>query len=399
MATSRKSSKAKPKALNCQSCGLFEGDIESPRMEPYGSGRKGILIIGEAPGKVEDRKGVPWQGRTGRTLQRILNKHGIDLFKDCVSVNAVNCRPSNNRTPFKHEINCCREVKVRKALAEYEPRVIVLLGAMAVQSFLQPRWPTDLGGITKWRGWTAPDQDYGAWVVPTYHPSFVVRADSREYNTIWEQDLSKILKLSETEVPQWIDPNIHYIEDLSVLEKYMSAEKMAFDYETNHLKSKKRGARIISASCAFDDRDVYSFMMPKTKAELRPWFNLLTNPNIKKMAHNMKFEHQWTLNRYGFEVQDWYFDSMLGAHQLDNRSGITGLKFQTYVHFGIIYGDEVLPYLRKMEDNTDGFNGIMDLLKEPEGQHKLLKYGAFDSHYEYRLANKQLLELDYELPF
>jgi DNA polymerase len=368
-------------------------------MEPYGSGKLGILVIGEAPGKVEDRNGMPWQGRTGRTLQRILHKYGIDLFKDCVCINAVNCRPPDNRTPYKKEINCCREVKVNRALKEYKPKVILLLGATSVESFLGPRWPIDLGGITKWRGWRAPDQDYDAWVVPTFHPSFVVRADSREYNTIWEQDLKPLADLVDKPVPRYKPPEMHFIEDLSILEKYMDAPKMAFDYETTGLKAKLKGHRIVSASCAFDEKDVYSFLMPKTKAELRPWFNLLTNKEIKKMAHNMRFEHQWTLHRYGVEVQNWYWDSMNAAHQLDNRSYITGLKFQTYVNFGVIYGDEVLPFLRKNEDDPRGFNRIHELLDQPGGTEKLLKYGAYDSHYEYRLANRQLLELDYELPF
>ena len=60
---------------------------------------KGILIIGEAPGQVEDRKGLPWQGGTGRLLKRTLEKQGIDLFEDCICVNAVNCRPPKNRAP------------------------------------------------------------------------------------------------------------------------------------------------------------------------------------------------------------------------------------------------------------------------------------------------------------
>ncbi len=368
-------------------------------MDPYGAGRRGILVIGEAPGEVEDRKGYQWQGRTGRLLQRTLHKLGIDLWQDCICINAVNCRPPDNRSPTKLEVACCREVMLKGLIEEYQPKVILLLGAVAVQSFLEPRWPTDLGGITKWRGWVIPDQEYNAWVIPTFHPSYVARIESREANTVWEQDLKEVARSVGVDVPRYFEPKLHFIEDLSILDQYQNAEKMAFDYETNRLNPRKKGSRIISASCAFDDQEAYSFLMPKTVAGRRPFINLLKNPDIKKMAHNFKFEHNWTLHCYGVEVQNWYWDSMLAAHQLDNRAAVTGLKFQTYVNFGVIYGDEVIQYLRKDEKSEEGFNRIYDLLEEPGGPEKLLKYGGQDSHYEFRLANSQLVQLDYELPF
>lgn len=387
-------------SLSCISCGLREG-VNSPKIPPYGEGRRGVLVIGEAPGVIEDRKGMPWQGRTGKLLQRTLDKLGLDLFEDCVSVNAVNCQPPDNRTPKPFEMECCRAVMVKDTIIKMKPKVIILMGASAVHSFLADRWPTDLGGITKWRGWCIPDQYYKAWVVPTYHPSFVLRAESKEYNTIWEQDLKLAIDAIDQTFPEepHDSPTIHYITDLSVLDKYHTAEKMAFDYETPGLRPQLEGMSIVSASVAFNCHEVYSFLMPKTKAELRPLFTLLTNPHIKKMAHNMKFEHQWTLYRYGFEVVNWYWDSMLAAHQLDNRSGVTGLKFQTYVNFGIIYGDEVVPYLRKNENDPRGLNRIFELMEEPDGVKRLLRYGGLDSHYEFRLAERQLIALDYKLPF
>ncbi|KKL17127.1 hypothetical protein LCGC14_2488660, partial [marine sediment metagenome] len=133
-------------------------------MEPYGNFKKKVMIIGEAPGAEEDRTGKPWQGKTGRLLQETLKEIGINLFEDCISVNAVNCAPPNNRTPTKKEIDCCRDIKVLKALAEHSPKKIILLGGVALTSFLGDRWKKKLGGITMWRGFAAPDQDYKAWV-------------------------------------------------------------------------------------------------------------------------------------------------------------------------------------------------------------------------------------------
>lgn len=393
--------KSSKRTLSCLSCGLREG-VVTPKMEAYGKGREGILVIGEAPGQAEDRKGMPWQGRTGRLLQKTLyDGMGIDLFEDCLCVNAINCRPPDNRKPRAFEIDCCREVVVDNVLKEFRPHVILLLGSSALESFLSPRWLTDLGGIMKWRGFVITDQDYEAFVVPTFHPSYVSRMDSREVNTIWRQDLDHIPRLLESEVPDYFEPTIHYLEDLSPLRGLDKADEIAIDYETTGLKPQRQGQRIKCAAVCANDREVYAFMMPPTKAGRKPFTDLLINPNVGKMAHNMKFEHAWTYEKLGIEIQNWQWDSMLAAHQIDNRTGITSLKFQTYVNFGVIIKDEdVSKYLYQKSGSGNGFNNVEELLEQPEGQEKLLRHVALDAYYEYRLAKVQMRELDYNyLPF
>jgi uracil-DNA glycosylase family 4 len=375
-------------------------------MSPYGDFKKRILVIGEAPGRVEDRNGLPWQGQTGRLLQQTMHKLGIDLFKDCLSINSVNCRPPNNRTPSPFEIDCCRNVIVEKTISKYKPKIIILLGASAIQSFLKPRWPVNLGGILKWRGFRIPDQDYKCWVLPTFHPSYVYRIDSREANTIWEQDLSLAIDALNMKLPETREPKIHYIDDLKVLYEIKNkdevfsgpVENLAIDYETTGLKSQMKGQRIVCVGITAGTNEVYAFMMPKTKYELKPLFDLLSDARIGKMAHNIKFEHNWTLNRYGVEIQNWMWDSMLAAHQIDNRSGITSLKFQTYVNFGVIIKEE---YVAKYIYNSkNGFNQIYELLGELNGKEQLLRHVALDSYYEFLLAKKQMQELNYTyLPF
>lgn len=391
---------AKKEASSCLSCGLLEY-AKSPKMDAYGAGKKGIMVIGEAPGVVEDRKGMPWQGKTGRLLQDTMHKLGIDLFEDCRCINAVNCRPPDNRTPTPFEIRCCWSVKVRQAIEEFKPKVLILLGATAIQSFLSPRWPTDLGGISKWRGWMIPDRDYQFWVVPTFHPSYIYRIDSKEANTVWEQDLTRAILLADQPFPKFMQPKIHFIEDLSVLEQFHDVNEIAFDYETTGLKPHWDQQRIVCASVAGNDSHVYVFMIPDTRKKLRPFLDLLTDNTVGKMAHNMKFEDTWTQYRLNIEIKNWQWDSMLAAHLLDNRSGITGLKFQTYVNFGVPdYASDVTPYLRTKDKSGNGLNNIYKLLEEEDGPERLMKYCGLDSHYEYMLAKKQMKELDYQyLPF
>jgi len=393
------------KAHSCASCGLYR-NVNSPKMKPYGKGKKGILNIGEAPGEAEDELGKPWQGKTGKLLKQVYRNLGIDLFEDCVNINSCHCRPmdreGNNRAPTPAEVDNCRRTTLQW-VKEIKPRLIVLLGGSAVRAFLGNRMTQDLRGISTWRGFQIPDQDFKTWVAPTFHPSYVEREKERkEVETIWVQDLERAFELLNKDLPITPEPDIQYITDLSVLTKFgKHSEFMAFDYETTGLKPHAPGHRIVSASVAFSPDQVYSFLMPKTKAERRPLLELLQELTPAKMAHNIKFEDTWTRVRLKTQVNNWAWDSMQAAHLLDNRKYVTGLKFQTYVNFGVVdFSGDVSQYLRPRENSGNAFNRIDDLLHNPEGEHILLKYGGFDSYYQYLLSMKQIKELGYDfLPF
>lgn len=388
-------SKYRPDGKNytCQSCGLI-GRVLSPKMGPHGDFKMGILNIGEAPGEVEDRRGMQWQGKTGRYLKETYRELGIDLFEDCLNINAVNCRPTSktgNRPPTNYEIDCCRK-SVIQLIEKYKPKVVVLFGGAALYSIIGHRWKKKLDGINKWRGFTIPDQDFKTWICPVFHPSYVLRNDTNSaVETIWKQDLQRAISMVDVELPKYIEPKIHYIEDLSVLKTIHPPQRISFDYETTGLKPHGKGHRIICASVAISENEGYSFMMPKKKSERKPFIDLLLNEGIYKIAHNMKFEESWSLVRLGTRVKGWEWDSMVAAHLLDNRTGITSLKFQVFVNFGIPdYDSEVSKYLMaKDPKNGNSMNTIKDLISTKSGERKLLKYCGLDSIYEYRLAEKQ----------
>lgn len=389
------------RTYSCASCGLYK-HVQCPKMRPFGNFKKKILNLGEAPGQVEDERGKQWQGKTGRLLRRTYAQLGIDLFEDCLNINAINCRPmdkeGNNRTPTKNEIDCCRSM-INKIIQQYKPKIIVLLGESALYSFLGVRWKKDLGGINKWRGFVIPDQDYKCWVCPVFHPSFVERSD-KEVETVWIQDLQRVVETVDKSFKKRHEPKIKIIDDLSILNE-IDIERAAFDFETTGLKPHAKGHRIVCASVAVNKNLVYTFMMPQSRVEREPFINFLSNSNIEKIAANIKFEDTWSKVRLKTEVKRWVWDTMLAGHLLDNRRGITGLKFQVYVNFGIIdYASEIEPYLKSTDKNSNSMNRIYEFLNQPEGQEKLLTYCAYDSIYEYRLAMRQMDMMNYQdLPF
>ena len=388
------------KIHSCASCGLYR-DCRSPKMKPYGNFEKGIMCIGDHPSKTDDAKGIPWQGSDGKLLQQTFNQMGIDLFGDCINLNAINCMTPNSRRESPAEINHCRSVLVWKAIKEYQPKVILLFGEAAVASVIGYQWSGG-GGFSKWRGFCIPDQDLKAWVCPVFHPKDILRSDkARDMLTLWKNDLNDALEKAEQPFPRFRQPNIHIEKDLRFL-KENKASLCAFDYETTGLKPQAKGHRIVCASIATSENDVYAFLMPKTKKGRLPFRKWLYNRQVSKMAHNIKFEDTWGSQILKVRTRGWEWDSMLAAHVLDNRPGITGLKFQMYAQFGAAdWSTEVDSYLKS--DNKQGgntLNSVQKLLKTKKGTEDLLTYCALDSVYEYRLAVKQMEMLNHDfLPF
>jgi uracil-DNA glycosylase family 4 len=398
-------SKSRPdgKTYSCFACGLSK-DAQNPKIKPFGNFKKRILNIGDAPDELEDEKGIPWQGKTGRILQRAYHKFGIDLVDDCLNINAVCCASTykdsgNPKPPGMHSIACCRK-NILKTIREYQPDLIMLFGLSAVQSVLGHTWGKDMDSLAKWRGWVIPDQQFKCLIAPTFHPYYVENSDI-QVETIWKQDIGRALNsLERKEWHRAPKPVIEVIEDLSVLGEIKS-DLIAFDFETTGLKPHAPGHQIVCASVATSINHAYVFMIPPKRKDLRPFLDLLGNPLIGKMAHNMKFEETWSQVRFRQPVANWEWDSMIAAHILDNRPGITSLKFQTYVNFGIPdYSTGVEAHLRASGDSGNSINQVLDLVRSPSGRAQLLEYCALDSIYEYRLAMKQIDLIDYDfLPF
>lgn len=353
--------------------------------------------MGEAPGRREDEKGKPWQGKVGRLLQKTYRRLGVDLFQDCVNINSIACRPPKNRDPSAHELACCHNKMIRPTLEKERPKVVVLLGNAAIQSVIGLRAKNDLGGITRWRGWVIPDRHWNAWLCPVFHPSFVEREDSEAAMTIWEQDLERAFDAVNRPLTEY-EEDTRYVtvveggDEIAGLLRRIndSGETIAFDYETTGLKPQAEGHRIVSASIATGADEAYSFVMPGTGTARSAFKRLLGNENVSKVAANLKFEQNWSAVCLGVEVRGWDWDTMQAAHILDNRPGITGLDFQVYVNFGVLdYSSHIKPYLQGTDASGNAFNRIDELMADPRGRRELLVYGGLDSLYEYRLAEIQ----------
>jgi len=398
----------------CRLCGLYKGCL-SPKMDPYGSFRRKIMVVGEAPGPTEDKRGKPWQGKVGRFLRETMEDLGLDLFTDCVCVNAVACFPKDSkgdiRGPENNEIDSCWTVKVKKAIDKYKPNVIILLGGAAVQSVLGKRWGgKQLGGVSRWRGTAIPDQDLGAWICTTFHPSYVLRNGSEFIENLWLKDLRRYIKIAKRDLfPERLDPEIVFVNSKNigdaVYDHCRGAKLVAFDYETTGIKPDAEGHRIVcGAFCADGEKVVTGFFpLDPNSVHLKGVKAILRDKKIGKTSHNIKFEQTWSKVWLGVAVRDFVWDSMVVSHILDPRPLWNSLAFQTYINFGEVGYDKIMsPVLdashNKSKHGSNGFNKLVKFVERSKGDRKkVLTYCGLDSYYQFNLALRQMKKVDKDI--
>lgn len=155
---------------SCRRCALAESrqHVVFARGNPAAK----LMLIGEGPGQHEDETGLPFVGRAGQLLDKILASVGLDREQDVYIANVVKCRPPANRVPTPEEMAGCKSW-LDAQIELIHPRVILLAGGTALKGVLGVQ-----EGITRLRGqWIERD---GRWYMPVFHPSFLLRNDSRE---------------------------------------------------------------------------------------------------------------------------------------------------------------------------------------------------------------------------
>jgi len=399
----------------CNKCGLYR-TCNSPKMLATGTGDIPILFLAEAPGEREDQMNTQLIGAAGQCLREHLEELDIDIDK-CRKINAVNCRPPDNREPTPNEVSQCHYF-VDKELREFQPELVIVLGGTALDSFLQNRHVHTMGlGISKWRGFIIPDAKYKCWMAPTFHPSFVKRMEeAKDYkviSTLFHQDLKNaVSKLGEPIPYHNLDEVKKRVEILDTKNAITFMEwlldeadnssddgiDVSIDYETTGLKPHRPGHDIISVSLGTKEKGSKAFLIHrdvKGFGKLRVLLcKLLRHKKIYLTAHNMKFEEMWSNVILETSVANWNWCSLQAAHVLDNRTGIGKLKLQTYLHFGVDdYSSHIEPYLKSDGKEAGSINNIHKLLGSPALTHDLLMYNGLDTEFQFMLYEKQSSEI------
>jgi uracil-DNA glycosylase len=179
----------------CERCGL--GATRTKAVVGRGNPQATILIVGEGPGQNEDETGLPFVGKAGQLLDKILESVGLS-DADVFIGNIVKCRPPDNRTPTQEEMDACRPYLLEQ-IRMVNPRIILLTGASAVKGLVG-----DKRGITKIRGeWIEWE---GRLCMPVFHPAYLLRNQSRDKGSpkwlMWQDMKAVRAKLDELRAEQ-----------------------------------------------------------------------------------------------------------------------------------------------------------------------------------------------------
>lgn len=158
----------------CTRCALHESRTQTV----FGVGNPAAdwMIVGEAPGAEEDRRGEPFVGRAGKLLDEMLR--AVGLCRDAVFIaNVLKCRPPRNRDPSKAEAAACRSY-LEQQIAAVAPRLILVVGRIAAQELLGSNAP-----VGRLRG---SEHDFnGTPLIVTYHPAYLLRSPAQKARA-WE---------------------------------------------------------------------------------------------------------------------------------------------------------------------------------------------------------------------
>ena len=310
----------------CEDCGLFDPkNAFVPGLYPS-EGRVENVFIGEAPGFVEGQSGIPFSGPSGRLLDLVLDRHGIDRSSVGVT-NACLCRPKDNRTPTPAEVKCCWP-RLKAELESHQPTTIVTLGNTATQVVLDNKV-----GITKARiGRPKKSRHFpDAAIIPTYHPAACLR--SGDFFPYLLRDVGKI---NEDVDGYWQEPKYLVVDDeksaLQAIGELEAFDELTVDIEVGIDRDTFFGHaeryQWLCIGVAYKPAGVVVFgeqalKSEKVQAALRSLFE-----RKKLTGQNFKFD------RAGLGGGNFVFDTMLASYTLDERPGTNSLDYNATEELG-----------------------------------------------------------------
>lgn len=378
-------------ASRCGVCGLYK-KCRSPKLEPQGHGK--VMFVLPPVTEQEDASGKFLRSSLGVKLKRILHDKGVSPTDDCIFTSALICHTGN---PKPDQIDYC-SYKLKEAIEEHKPVVVIPIGPLAVRSIIQFTWKRPAGVTKRWFDQQIPSQEINAWVCPVYEPTLQERDDLMPFFIRGIERALKKTKHPWKEIPDYQSrvKLLSASEAVDVLSEYIDKPFFAaFDYETSCLKPDNPDtARIVSGAFCADNGTSYAFPWSK---DLPPILKqLAANKNGHWIGSNNKYEQRWTRRVLGFAIRRWAWDTMLSAHAIDNRGGrdeendsssgggLSSLKVQSFLLLGqAAYDDHIKEYLAaKSSYSRNRINEIPI--------NDVLKYNGMDALMTRMVAQKQM---------
>ena len=362
--------------LNCEECGLSK-TAQSVCMKGEGPSKAQVMIIGESPGISDDEMGRPFQGRLGKLLDKLLYNYGLPR-EEIYLTYAVKCRPPQNRTPKKGEVNACNQYLLQEIEA-ISPEFILVLGNTAAKSVFPEISKLKMKEV---RGKFMDREEVKIYA--TYNPS-VSFAKASRYAPIMETDFKRFFEVVELgEVPQENGLNLTIVNSDKELEAFLkdlaTENIVAFDIETTSLSPWE--GEVVSLGFGLKDRQyviplhhpegwmyLYEAAQKKVCSQIE---DILLGRDL--IAQNGKFDTLWMLIKYGVDYEVAH-DTMLLSHLLDENTG-NGLKFLSELHF-----------------SAQNYDISLEAKQGEAKLEELAEYNALDVYYTHKLYLKFIKEI------
>ena len=392
----------------CRVCPLRDiPDNQHPDMQPHGSDTPLVYMLGEAPGREEDKAGMPFVGIAGQTLRFRIPDEWIEHIR---MSNVVRTRPPKNKTPDDMMLECCRP-SVIADIEKTRPKAIFAFGGTAL------KWALKQSRITSWNGRRVPVQigEHKCWLYPMLHPSYINRTNNytptrvNDYGSEIDFVFARDLKKAFAEVDDLPEPVIHSNADAMAgieivtgangwndvaqikewLDHTIELGLCGFDYETNMLRPYHTNAKILSVAIANEngvlafplDHPGQEFSVEQMAAVEEALADFLHHPKVNKVVHNLAFEMEWSAFFYDtscLRAGTWE-DTLGQAYLLDERRGTHSLDFLCLQHFGI---------------NLKAISNIDTKYLEQTKLDLVLRYNGLDAKYHLMLHELQMDELE-----
>lgn len=392
----------------------------------YGQGEKKILIVADEVSEGGVSAGKPMIGQEAKLMKKALREAGIDMDRDCWVVNAVRMT-SNDKKSLGVATKACGE-KLRETIKELKPTVIIPLGYRGTASLLSKK----LAITNSWdiyESYTIPDQEFMAWVIPTWSPrDFLYELSNRRkrfdawtkekvkagerVSKYYQQATDRSISLVDNEVLRSDDFKVKYdrftialesamthhnkpvprdnatdlvevlFDKKSILEaiyEFHNSKIVSVDLECNSLKFQRPESDILCIGLGDLRKRNVAFMTDDSDI-INALKELLSSNTTQFVAHNAPYELLAIKSKWDVWMDNIFIDSQLLAHAWDHRGITSGLKTQTYMNFGSTgaYGDKCKPFfkMRDADKGTKYEKSSQTINKLPEALERGLLYEA-----------------------
>lgn len=366
------------KGPNCRGCVLEQSG--QGFMQPSGTGVNGVLLVGEALGEEEAIQGLPFVGKSGAALDKMLTRGGLNK-DDFKIANTIWCRPPNNKISgmyWAEEAIAKCSPYLDGVIHSFKPKCIVALGVTAFKRLV----PNVYSGIMEARGYVFWSSEYQTWVIPTLHPAFVIRGKTA-FAQVIIHDIQRAVDIArdghkEDVLDYLLDPTaseaLKWVEEFEAYAKVHPDVYLSCDIETPGKDADEEGldledgADYVLLRCGYSYRDYHALSIP-WDGPYRQVHERLLGHSCSKVWWNGSFDIPRILSQ-GVLINGASHDGMDAWHVLNSdlkkSLGFVAPFFRHGIHMWKHMSRERPAYYNAIDADVAGSNmrGTVELLKK-----------------------------------